>query len=294
MRKLYFTMVCLACWLSVSVAVADVLRFAAWNLEHLDDSPGEGCIARTTEDYIPIANWIEKLEADVIAFQEVENTAAAHRVFPASEWDIVISTRRPINNPRECWDRPGSLLGHLATGFAVRKGINWQRHDDLDEPAIANPFQRHGTDISVYQNGHEIRLLSVHLRSGCWGASQDADVKRQRTCNDLRNHLSLVKDWTDTRRREGTSFVVLGDFNRLLAIPGDWGWSMLSTPDAPLLLAAKGVPARCDPRYPNLIDHIVAGGGADEMFVEGSFLEWPRIGEHPDHCAISADFQFVN
>ena len=31
-----------------------------------------------------------------------------------------------------------------------------------------------------------------------------------------------LKAWIDARRREGAPFAILGDFNRRLALPGDW------------------------------------------------------------------------
>ena len=55
-----------------------------WNLEHLNDEHGEGCVERTDADFDAIARRIEALDADVVAFQEVENEAAALRVFNRS------------------------------------------------------------------------------------------------------------------------------------------------------------------------------------------------------------------
>ena len=54
-----------------------------------------------------------------------------------------------------------------------------------------------------------------------------------------------------------------------------------------LVLTDAGVPARCDPRYPDFIDHIVldpaaaagAGGFAETVFAPGQ--------DPSDHCPIS-------
>ena len=286
----YSRIMCLFLCLSGAADAADSLRIAAWNLEHLDDHAGQGCIARSAEEYDSLAVQISETGADVIAFQEVENAAAAHLVFPDSEWEIIVSQRPPIESPRDCWDRPGEKLGHLATGFAVRKGNSWSRHQDVTALSLDDPFQRFGADISVFAGQHEIRLLSVHLISGCWGEGQDSDPQRVSVCERLRSQLNLVKSWADDRSAEGTPFVVLGDFNRRLAVDGDWGWSAISDPPSSLSLLTEGIQAECDPSYPDFIDHIVAGGGAQELVVPGSFREWPRRGDHPDHCAISADF----
>ena len=86
-------------------------------------------------------------------------------------------------------------------------------------------------------------------------------------------------------------FVILGDFNRRLAVRGDWAWALLSPSSAPLRLATAGLATGCDPRFTEFIDHLVLGGGAEAMLVQGSVRELPRHGPHPDHCAISALFR---
>lgn len=70
--------------LAPAAGIAADLRIAAWNLEHLDDNEGEGCVGRTGADYAALKRRIARLDADIVALQEVENAAAAHRVFPAS------------------------------------------------------------------------------------------------------------------------------------------------------------------------------------------------------------------
>ncbi len=115
--------------------------------------------------------------------------------------------------------------------------------------------------------------------------------KRKKTCAVLRSQIRHIGAWADARRAEGAGFVILGDFNRRLTLEGDWAWRLLSPPPAALRLLTEGVPFRCDPRFPAFIDHLVAGGGAEKMLVEGSFRERPRRGRHPDHCAISAAFR---
>ena len=266
------------------------LRIGAWNLEHLDDTGTDGCLPREQADYDAIAAQVEDFGLDIIAFQEVENEAAAHRVFPGSDWHVEISRRRESNTGPPCWARPGQSLGHLATGFAVRRDITYRRNADLDVLGEATSFQRWGTDITVTGNGQELRLLSVHLSSGCWGMENDQDPGDERICAVLRGQINQLKAWADARRAEGKAFVILGDFNRRLAVPGDWAWELLSPSYAPLHLPTEDLATQCDPRFTELIDHLVLGGGAANLLVPGSTNEWPRAGEHPDHCAVSADF----
>ena len=125
------------------------LRIAAWNLEHLDDTEGEGCVGRKRADYRALGERIAELDADVVAFQEVENPAAARRVFPGADWHVEMSSRPAMDPPRPCRENPAMSLGHLGTGFAIRRGISYRRHGDLADLGMGNPFQRWGTDITV-------------------------------------------------------------------------------------------------------------------------------------------------
>lgn len=268
------------------------LRIAAWNLEHLDDSGAEGCVAREQADYDAMAARVTELALDIVAFQEVENKAAAQRVFPKAEWRVEISSRPARDTGPECRDRAGARLGHLATGFAIRRGIVHRRNPDLDALGGASSFQRWGTDVTITQDGQDLRLLSVHLASGCWGGEHDTDPGDAETCAVLRRQISQLKEWADARRAEGAAFIILGDFNRRLAVSGDWAWRILSPPSAPLALPTADLTTRCDPRYTELIDHLVLGGGAEALLAPGSPYEWPRHGPHPDHCVVSADFQW--
>ena len=207
---------------------------------------------------------------------------------------IEMSSRPATGNSTRCRNRPSARLGHLATGFAIRRGIDYRRNTDLKALGMGKGFQRWGTDITVSRGGRQLRLLSVHLTSRCWGAGEDRTRKRRRICDTLRGQMSHLKDWADARRAEGTPFVILGDFNRRLALKGDWAWRLLSPPRAPLRLLTSRARSHCDRRYPAFIDHLVAGGGAEGMLVPGSFRELPRRGPHPDHCAISAALRVGN
>ena len=138
------------------------------------------------------------------------------------------------------------------------------------------------------QGGRQLRLLSVHLISGCWDMREDRNQKRRPICDTLRGQIRHLKDWADARQAEGAPFVMLGDFKRRLALKGDWSWQLLSPPRASLRLLTSGTRSRWDPRYPAFIDHLVAGGVAEEMLVPRSFCELPRRGPDPDHCAVSA------
>ena len=88
------------------------MRIATWNLEHLNDEHGAGCVERTEEEFDTIARRIEALDSDVVAFQEVENEAAARRVFDPSRWNIVMSSRPETGQGPICYNRSEGGLQH--------------------------------------------------------------------------------------------------------------------------------------------------------------------------------------
>ena len=182
------------------------------------------------------------------------------------------------------------LLGHLATGIAVRAGLEYRRNEDLSALAGGNPYLRWGTDITVTRDGEELRVLSVHLKSGCWSAREDGFASRESDCQTLRGQMEALEGWISERREEGEAFVIAGDFNRRLAIPGDWAWALLSE-DAPTLsLPTEGRISRCDERFPEYIDHLVFDSGTGLSVLPESFAEGGRSDPHPDHCAVLARF----
>ena len=136
-----------------SPAGALELRVTAWNLEHLDDTNGSGCVGRDDADYTALSERIDELGVGVLAFQEVENVAAAERVFDAERWSVEISARASTGTGPPCNGRPEARLGHLATGIAVREGLDYTRHDDFSALAGGNRYLRWGTDITVTRDG---------------------------------------------------------------------------------------------------------------------------------------------
>jgi hypothetical protein len=66
------------------------IKLAAWNIEHLAEADGSGCRPRTEADYAAVRAYVAELDADVIAFQEVESKAAAERGFDLATYTVVV------------------------------------------------------------------------------------------------------------------------------------------------------------------------------------------------------------
>lgn len=260
------------------------LRLAAWNMEHLAEANGTGCRPRTDADYRALRAYAESLKADVIAVQEVESKAAAERVFDPSRYVVVVEDRASSGRGGACRGEEGLTIRDQRTGFAIRNELAFDRQADLVALQLGNADLRSGVDIVVRpQGGEPVRLLSVHLKSGC--SSGD----RNEACPVLMQQVPVVEDWIDRRAAEGVRFAVLGDFNRRLAQDGDtvWAhWDDAQPAGSDLSLAAGETGARCNPRYSDFIDHIVLDrrSAADQIGFEERTYEGDNLS---DHCAIT-------
>ncbi|WP_313553139.1 endonuclease/exonuclease/phosphatase family protein [Brevundimonas sp.] len=266
------------------------LKVATWNMEHLAERDGEGCSPRIEADYARLRDHASALAVDVIAFQEVQNKAAAERVFDPALYDVVMSGRPASTRSGECRGQPGLFIQNQAVGFAIRKGVPWTRNADLSALALGSPDLRWGVDVTV-SRGRPVRLLAVHLKSGCNSGREPTDPD----CPVLFDQLPVLEGWTEARAREGQAFVVLGDWNRRLASRDDAFLADLNDNDpveAKLTLTSGDRPAGCKARYREFIDFIATGGEATRRIEPGSFEEYVYGGapeaEHPsDHCPIS-------
>lgn len=261
------------------------IKLATWNIEHLAETDDTGCRPRSEADYAALRGYVETLNADVIAFQEVESKAAAERVFDPAVYTVVIEDRVGTNRRGACRGREGLTINAQRTGFAIRKTIPFERQQDFTDAQVGNPDLRSGVDLIVRPRGGDaIRVLSVHLKSGC--SSGD----RNEACSVLFQQVPVLERWIDERATEGVRFAVMGDFNRRLAMPGDavWAeWDDASPPNADLALASADQSAQCNPHYRDFIDFIALDRRATEHF--RGFEEQTFTGDAlSDHCAISA------
>jgi endonuclease/exonuclease/phosphatase family metal-dependent hydrolase len=261
------------------------LSLAAWNMEHLAEREGSGCRPRTDADYRAMREHVAALDADVIAFQEVESKAAAHRVFDAAAYEVVIEARTGSPQRGSCGAGGTRQLNAQRTGFAIRRGLRFERLPDVTALQLDDPDLRSAVDIIVRPVGAApVRLLSVHLKSGCSAGNE------REACPTLARQVPVLERWIDARAQEGLRFAIMGDFNRRLAVPGDtvWAeWDDASPPDADLALASGTRAARCNPQYPDFIDFIVLDrrAAADLRGFEEKTYAGPALS---DHCAISA------
>lgn len=261
------------------------LKLASWNFEHLAARDGDGCRPRTEADYAKLRTYVDRLGADVVAFAEVENKRAAERVFAPTRYRIVIERREPKGPAGTCGPENKQRFEAQKAGFAVRRDLRFRRSSDLTALQLGDSRLRGGVDI-LLKDRVPVRLLAVHLKSGCFSGDNPAND----ACPKLFGQLPVLARWVGERTKARQPFVILGDWNRRLASPGDQVFVTLNR-ITPLTLADAGQKAHCQSRYPDFIDHIVMGGGAAARLVPGSFAE--QLYDEPDgqgpsdHCPAS-------
>jgi len=276
------------------------LRIATWNLEWLV-SPNSALaarvdcrarrraslpcdvarsLARDSADFRAIAAQARRLDADVIAFQEVENAAVARRVFRG--YDICIA--------------PGEGMQHA--GFAIRRGIAARCEAPLQE-LTAGGRGRPGQPLTLLPPGvRPVELLAVHLKSGCANDPLDSSSA---ACVLLAAQGRALGEWIAPRAAAGSSFIVLGDFNRAGApSPDDAFWAELGS--ASFEAAATHLPFRnCvfGSPYRAFIDHILLSQdlvpqlhprGFQQLRFDPAAATRFRL---PDHCPVSVSLSLT-
>lgn len=260
-----------------------ILTIASWNLEFLAQRNGEGCRPRTDADYAALRQMVDTLDADVIAFQEVENISAAERIFDRRRYIVIMERRRARPSGTCGGDPAGRPLIRQAIGFALRRGLRFSVRD-LTTLQLGDPNLRSGLELGLrVRGGRHLRLLGVHLKSGC------ASGVRGEACDILNRQITGLERWIDDAARVPYRFIVVGDWNRRLALPGDAVWTELddgSPPNADLSLAGAGRTPRCDPRFTSFIDHFALDRRAASSLVSFEEVTFPAGERLSDHCPI--------
>lgn len=268
------------------------ITIASWNIEHLAEKDGEGCRPRSASDYDELRQYIGANfdEDSVVAFQEVENEAAAKRVFPADKFIIVMVQQEFPAPTNKCNDETTQVRLPQRVGFAIGKNISFTQNPDLDAlnvlPAGQWPL-REGADITISTPSGPVRLLSIHLKSGCPDPAATGG-----SCNQLLQQINPLEQWIETHIQAKQQFIILGDFNRRIALPDPSFWSQIDdgTPAAKLQIldrSPSGQPlvqsCSSHPGTP-FIDHLVVTGGIAAQVEDGSFKQLRT--SLSDHCPI--------
>ena len=247
---------------------AQEVRVASWNIEHLAEHNGAGCAPRSTLDYEQLRDFSQLLNADIIALQEVENTAAVERIFPKSEWNIVLSDRPNSTTYRCRGNDQESTQQRVAV--VLRKGIKYQINKSFRELGLKMEGLRYGVVVEVFGDRDTINLMAVHLKSGCF--VDDYSTSKLRACEVLGTQIETLDDWIENSIRGNKKFIVLGDFNSRLTRENSMFWNKLVEMNNRPIGIKNGMQnlTGCHPRYPDLIDHIILGPQTSKLQVQNS------------------------
>ena len=153
------------------------LTVATWNVHS-----GVGRDRR----YAPgrIAEVVLETGADVIALQEVDGPDAAKLVFPNHEF--CFSSRVHVQN----------------IGFAVRRGQPFECGAEVRGLSM-NDDVRRGVELRLFPGTPgELRLLSVHLKSGC--SRDPLDSTTRASCGQLAAQVSSARVCASSRAASST------------------------------------------------------------------------------------------
>jgi endonuclease/exonuclease/phosphatase family metal-dependent hydrolase len=269
------------------LAGATELKLSTWNLEWLTDrQAGDRQLPTNVHPKLPadidhLQQYATQLDADVIAIQEVDGPIVAARVFPRDKYSIQMSRDHVVQR----------------VGIVVRQGIHYDVNPDVTALDVGPSHAlRSGVDITLTLQPVPLRILAVHLKTGCF--DRPLNKEPHGACEELEEQRTALTDWIRARHADGIAFVIIGDFNRHMD-GKDQFWSALKRA-APLVRATEGHSSPCWGSE-NFIDHIILGDAARDWLVPDSLrvLSYRETGEEwkqrlSDHCPVSVRLRLPN
>ncbi|QHI96356.1 endonuclease/exonuclease/phosphatase family protein [Aristophania vespae] len=259
---------------------AHPLKLTTWNLEWLtlrhrgdlnvpDDIP-----FRSEQDFSRLKFYATHLDSDVIAVEEVETKEALEKIFDPAQYNIVLSSEPIVQR----------------VGLVIKKPISFTVNPEVTALNVAPPGAKHalrtGLDITLHWDNQSLRLLIVHLKTGCWARRL---TEKKHSCPILAQQFSILENWILEREDEAVPYAILGDFNRRFTLQDPAFISLRE--DAPLTLVTAGLASPCQGGS-RFIDHIILGGKAQKWLVPDSLRvmtyqldrDTKRLS---DHCPVS-------
>ena len=270
-------------------AIAEPLTISSWNIEWLSTNEAVNKFSdkRDQVDFDKLGTYFQSLNADVVAFQEVDDINAMQRV-AGDQYQILMSDRALPKNSNHQFKEMNQY-----TGFAVRKGVTLSDYADFPLETTSNSKLRFASYIVIEKETKPIHMLSVHLKAGCSGA-----YKSNRDCSRLKEQAQQLNKWIKQRERNNEDYAILGDFNHNLAYSRDWMWKEL-TQYTDAQLATRKTRADCKVRsnrnnhrthqFRSVIDHIVlskslnADPAKQQVFKTQDVLDYKLS----DHCPVT-------
>jgi exonuclease III len=262
------------------LAAATELKLSTWNLEWLTDRQAgdrelpSDAHPKQPADIDLLQQYAMQLDADVIAIEEVDGPVVAARVFPRDKYSIHMSRDHVVQR----------------VGIVVRRGIHYDVNPDVTALDVGPSHAlRSGVDITLTLQPAPLRILAVHLKTGCF--DRPLNKEPHGACEELAEQRTALIDWINARQADGIAFAIMGDFNRHMD-GKDQFWSGLKRA-APLIRVTEGHSSPCWGSE-SFIDHIILGDAARDWLVPDSLrvLSYRETGAEwkerlSDHCPVS-------
>lgn len=212
-RPTLFAAVAMLAALPAAAEATGTLRIATYNIQHFkSDATQQG------DRVEKLKKLVEKLDADVIALQEIADRAATNLIFPPEKWDVVID-----DDSADTQDLAVAIRKPLKAA-GVKENLDADDNNfffagSQFEHEFPNRRDALAVEVVNPQTSQSITVVNLHLKSRL-GGRNETDPRRVGAARLLVEKLK--KDY------EGKTFVVLGDMNDN---PDDQSMNILETGD---------------------------------------------------------------
>lgn len=258
-RTIRYEMTKFTCVLAISIfpTMSQAITLTTWNIEWLSTTASSKFEQsdRSPSDFEALAHHFQKVNPDILAFQEVDSIEAIRKVV-GNGYRVYFSERALSRNSKHQFNEINQY-----TGIAVRNTLS--SYDEPDFPLTSGNRLRFASAVRLDHNGQTIHLLSVHLKAGCSGKYSNSS-----SCKQLKHQGQAINSWLKQVEQTGHQYVLLGDFNHNLAYRGDWLWNdMTKNLNHSPRLTTQSTKAICKIRsnknpkrthqFRSIIDHII-------------------------------------
>lgn len=206
-------------------------RLVTWNIGNLHDRLGvplrKGAAIREAQDIALLKKMQNAISGHVYALQEINGPKAARLIFDATEFDLCVSSRFQADIDRGFSNPVNLKTDRIYTILAIRKGhfdkVDCFSIEDLGivhyEKGEPPREARRAAGAHLTRNGKTITVVSVHMKSRCFGKSLGPTVDGENAnphCRTFERMANTLEAWSDNQVELGRAVIIAGDFNRRL------------------------------------------------------------------------------
>ena len=199
--KFYFiavlSILLVSCSSNTSSKRENTVTVASFNIEWLGDGKDDR-MPRTEGEYKRLAKIIAGIDADVIACEEIENTAALERIVKYLD-------------DYSCYVEEGS--GSQNLGVIYKTSLNLKVIGKY-APVAINPLKnRPGLELYVKSGNFDFSMMIVHLKST--SRYDNTEEKRAAALETRQLQAAALSKWVDSclKANKEQDYIILGDFN---------------------------------------------------------------------------------